>query len=51
MISTPPIGDFLESVERRLSAADTVIYNTGLSLEQLADEVRQIAQRFGLSSG
>ena len=37
--------------ERRLSAADTVIYNTGLSLEQLADEVRQIAQRFGLSSG
>lgn len=37
--------------ERRLSAADVVIFNVGLSLEQLADEVRQISHRFGLSSG
>lgn len=37
--------------ERRLGAADTVIFNVGLSLEELADEVRQISHRFGLSSG
>lgn len=36
---------------RRLGAADTVICNVGLSLAELADEVRQIAHRFGLSSG
>ena len=36
--------------EHRLGAADTVIYNVGLSLTGLAHEVRQIAQRFGLSS-
>lgn len=36
--------------ERRLGAADTVIFNAGLSFEELADEVRQIAHRFGLSS-
>jgi len=35
--------------ERRLSAADTVIYNVGLSLDELAHEVGQIAHRFGLS--
>jgi dephospho-CoA kinase len=34
----------------RLAAADMVICNDGLSLEQLADEVKQAAQRFGLSS-
>jgi len=36
--------------ERRLGAADTVIFNVNLSLEELADEVRQISHRFGLSS-
>jgi dephospho-CoA kinase len=36
--------------ERRLGAADTVIFNVGLLLEELADEVRQISRRFGLSS-
>lgn len=36
---------------RRLGAADTVIFNVGLSLAELADEVRQISHRFGLSSG
>ncbi len=36
---------------QRLAAADSVICNAGLSLAQLADEVRQIADRFGLSSG
>ena len=36
--------------ERRLGAADTVIFNVGLSLAELADEVRQISHRFGLSS-
>lgn len=36
--------------ERRLGAADTVIFNVDLSLESLADEVRQISHRFGLSS-
>lgn len=35
---------------QRLAAADIVICNEGLSLEQLAGEVRQAAQRFGLSS-
>jgi dephospho-CoA kinase len=34
----------------RLSAADTVICNTNLSLVELSSEVDQIAQRFGLSS-
>ena len=38
------------SRERRLGAADIVIFNVGLSLEALADEVRQISKRFGLSS-
>jgi dephospho-CoA kinase len=37
--------------EHRLGAADTVIFNARLSLEELADEVRQISHRFGLSSG
>ena len=36
--------------ERRLGAADIVIFNVGLSLEALADEVCQISERFGLSS-
>lgn len=36
--------------ERRLGAADTVIFNVALSLAELADEVRQISHRFGLSS-
>lgn len=36
--------------EHRLGAADTVIFNSGLSLEELAEEVRQISHRFGLSS-
>ncbi len=39
------------SRERRLGAADTVIFNVGLSLAELAQEVGQIAHRFGLSSG
>lgn len=34
----------------RLGAADTVIYNVDLSLAELASEVNQIADRFGLSS-
>jgi len=37
--------------ERRLAAADSVIFNAELSLEELAAEVRQISHRFGLSSG
>ena len=36
--------------ERRLRAADTVIFNVDLSLDELADEVHQISLRFGLSS-
>ena len=35
----------------RLTAADCVIFNAGLSLEQLAAELQQISARFGLSSG
>ncbi len=35
----------------RLTAADSVIFNVGLSLDELAAEVRQISARFGLSSG
>lgn len=37
--------------EYRLGAADSVLFNVGLSLDELADEVRQISDRFGLSSG
>ncbi len=37
--------------ELRLAGADSVIYNVGLSLEELAHEVRQISHRFGLSFG
>ena len=36
--------------EQRLCAADTVIFNVDVTLESLADEVRQISHRFGLSS-
>ena len=39
------------SRERRLGAADSVLFNDALSLAELADEVRQLAGRFGLSSG
>ena len=35
----------------RLTAADCVIFNVGLSLDQLAAELQQISARFGLSSG
>ena len=35
----------------RLAAADCVIFNVGLSLDQLAAELQQISARFGLSSG
>jgi dephospho-CoA kinase len=35
---------------QRLAAADLVICNEGLSLEQLAREVEEAAERFGLSS-
>lgn len=34
--------------ERRLRAADIVIFNVGLSLDELALEIRQISHRFGL---
>lgn len=34
--------------ERRLCAADIVIFNVGLSLDELALEVRQLSHRFGL---
>jgi dephospho-CoA kinase len=36
------------SRERRLAAADLVIYNEGLSLEQLRQQAREISHRFGL---
>lgn len=36
------------SRERRVAAADMVIYNEGLSLEQLRQQAREIAHRFGL---
>ena len=36
------------SRERRLAAADLVIFNEGLSLEQLRQQAREIAHRFGL---
>jgi dephospho-CoA kinase len=37
--------------EHRLCAADMVIANDQLSLEELAGEVNQLIDRFGLSSG
>ena len=36
------------SRERRLRAADMVIFNAGLSLEELAGKVSQLSHRFGL---
>jgi len=36
--------------EYRLGAADAIIFNVGLSLDQLRSEVRQVAHHFGLSS-
>ena len=36
--------------QARLSAADAVLFNVGLSLDQLAAQVDQLASRFGLSS-
>jgi dephospho-CoA kinase len=36
------------SRENRLSAADLVVYNDGLTLDALALEVRRIATLFGL---
>jgi dephospho-CoA kinase len=36
------------SRSERLSAADAVIFNDGISLEQLRDKVVQVARRFGL---
>jgi len=36
--------------DTRLRGADIVIFNDQLTLDQLAGEVSQIAQRFGLSS-
>jgi len=36
--------------EYRLRAADAIIFNVGLSLDQLRSEVRQVAHHFGLSS-
>lgn len=50
----PEIETILASQARReyrLGAADSVLFNVGLSLHELADEVRQISDRFGLSSG
>ena len=35
----------------RLTAADSVIFNVGLSLDELAVELQQISARFGISSG
>ena len=37
--------------QRRLSAADSIIFNDTLSLPELATEVHQMGARFGLSSG
>jgi dephospho-CoA kinase len=37
--------------QRRLSAADSIIFNDTLSLPELAAEVQQLGTRFGLSSG
>lgn len=37
--------------ERRLAAADTVIFNVNLSFDELAKEAQQLLRRFGLSSG
>jgi dephospho-CoA kinase len=37
--------------QRRLAAADVVIFNEKLSLTQLAIEVKRLAPVFGLSSG
>jgi dephospho-CoA kinase len=34
--------------EQRLAAADAVVFNDGLSLEQLRTEVRALSQCFGL---
>jgi dephospho-CoA kinase len=38
-----------QSRKTRLGAADTVIFNVDLSLDELSGEVHQISRRFGLS--
>ena len=38
------------SRKKRLGAADSVLFNESLTLDQLASEVRQLSSRFGLSS-
>ena len=52
-LSRPDIENIMASQavrEHRLGAADTVIFNAVLSLEELANEVHQIFNCFGLSS-
>ncbi len=39
------------SRSRRLAAADSVIFNVDLSLDELAAQLQKISARFGLSSG
>ena len=51
-LSAPEVEKIIASQatrRRRLAAADSVVFNVGLTLEQLAGEVREIAPRFGLS--
>jgi len=51
-LSAPEIEKIIASQasrSRRLAAADSVVFNVGLTLEQLALEVREIAPCFGLS--
>lgn len=51
-LSAPEIEKIIASQaprSRRLAAADSVVFNDGLTLEQLTEEVHQIAPRFGLS--
>jgi dephospho-CoA kinase len=51
-LSAPEIEKIIASQasrQRRLAAADSVVFNVDLTLEQLGLEVREIAPRFGLS--
>lgn len=52
-LSRPDIEKIMASQatrSRRLAAADSVLYNADLTLEQLAHEAYEMAPRFGLSS-
>ena len=48
VLSFVPLLAALAARARRLAAADLVLFNEGLTLDQLAAQVQQIGRQFGL---